>query len=81
MENHRIANREVANDVGISFGSCQAIISDVLDMRCVAGKICPEIVDVDQKQCRKDIAQKLLNEVSDNPELLKRCLLYTSRCV
>ncbi|XP_018337789.1 PREDICTED: putative uncharacterized protein FLJ37770 [Trachymyrmex septentrionalis] len=30
LENRRITIREVADDVGISFGSCQAIFSDVL---------------------------------------------------
>ena len=31
--------REVANDVGILFGSCQAIFTDVLGMKSVAAKI------------------------------------------
>ena len=39
LDNRRITNREVANDVGISFGSCQAIFTDVLDVKRVAAKI------------------------------------------
>ena len=35
LENRRITIREVADDVGISFGSCQAIFSDVLGMKRV----------------------------------------------
>ena len=32
LDNRRITIREVADDVGISFGSCQAIFTDVLGM-------------------------------------------------
>ena len=33
LNNGRIAIREVADDVGISFGSCQAIFTDILGMK------------------------------------------------
>jgi AraC-like DNA-binding protein len=33
LKNRQITIREVADDVGISFGSCQAIFSDVLGMK------------------------------------------------
>jgi len=71
LENRRITIREVADDVGISFGSCQAIFSDVLGMKRVAAKFVPKLLNFDQKQCRVDIAQELLNEVNNDPELLK----------
>ncbi|XP_018339114.1 PREDICTED: uncharacterized protein LOC108746691 [Trachymyrmex septentrionalis] len=71
LENHRITIREVADDVGISFGSCQAIFSDVLGMKHVAAKFVPKLLNFDQKQRRVDIAQELLNEVNNDPELLK----------
>ncbi|XP_029673845.1 protein GVQW3-like [Formica exsecta] len=74
MDNRRITIREVADDVGISFGSCQAIFSDVLGLRCVAAKFVPKLLNFDQKQCRMGIAQELLNEVNDDPELLKRVI-------
>ena len=32
LSNHRITIREIANDVGISFGLCQAMFMDVLGM-------------------------------------------------
>ena len=41
LDNRRITIREVADDVGISFGSCQAIFMDVLGVRvlkCAAGR-------------------------------------------
>ena len=46
----RITIREVADDVGISFGSCQAIFADVLGMKRRAEKIVPK--------CSKNFEQK-----------------------
>ncbi|XP_018353100.1 PREDICTED: putative uncharacterized protein FLJ37770 [Trachymyrmex septentrionalis] len=70
LENRRITIREVADDVGISFGSCQEIFSDVLSMKRVAAKFVPKLLNFDQKQRRVDIAQEL-NEINNDPDLLK----------
>jgi len=70
LENRRITIREVADDVGISFDSCQTIFSDVLGMKRVAAKFVPKLLNFDQKQRRVDIAQEL-NEVNNDPDLLK----------
>ena len=74
MDNRRITIREVADEVGISFGSCQAIFTDVLGMKRVAAKFVPKLLNFDQKQHRMNIAQELLNEVNDDPELIKRVI-------
>ena len=39
--NRRITIREIADDIGISFVSCQAIFTDVLGMKHVAANIVP----------------------------------------
>ena len=74
LANRRITIREVADDVGISIGSCHAIFTDVLGMRRVAAKIVPKLLNFDQKQRRMDTAQQLLNDVNDDPELLERVI-------
>ncbi|XP_025262232.1 protein GVQW3-like [Camponotus floridanus] len=74
MENRRIIIREVAEDVGISVGSCHAIFSGVLGMQRVAAKFVPKLLNFDQKQRRVDIAQELLNAVNDDPDLFKRVI-------
>lgn len=43
MNDRGITIREVADDVGISIGSCHEIFSYVLGMKRVAAKICSEI--------------------------------------
>ena len=50
LDYHRITIREVADDVGISFGFCQAIIMNVLGMKCPAAKIVPKLLNFKQKQ-------------------------------
>ena len=39
LDNRRITIREIADDVDISFGSCQAIFRDVLGMKRAVAKI------------------------------------------
>ena len=70
LDNRRIAIREVADDVGISFDSCQTIFTDVLDMKHSAAKIVPKLLNFEQKQHRMDIAQEMLTTFNDDPYLL-----------
>ena len=55
--NRRITIREVADNVGILFGSCQAIFTDILGMKPAAAKIVPKLLNFEQKQCQMDITQ------------------------
>ena len=72
LDNRRITIREVVKDVGISFGSCQAIFTDALGMKRAAVKIVPKLLNFDQKQRRMDIAQEMLTTF--NPDLLKKVI-------
>ena len=56
MNDRRITIREVANDVGISIGSCHEIFSNVLGMKRVAAKL----LTFEQKQRRMEVAQESL---------------------
>ena len=49
MDNRRITIREVADDVGISCSSCQAILTNVLDMKRASAKIFSKLLHVVQK--------------------------------
>ena len=71
LNNHRITIREVADDVGISFGSCQAIFTSVLGMKRAAAKIITKMLNFERKQRRMDIPQEMLTTFNDDPELLK----------
>ena len=72
MDNRRITIRDVADAIGISFGSCQAIFMEVLGIKCTAAKIIPKLQNFEQNQHRMDIAQKMLTTYNDNPDLAKK---------
>lgn len=74
MNDRRITIREVADDVGISVGSCHEIFSEVLRMKRVAAKFVPKLLNFEQKQRRMEVAQESLNEVNNDAELLKRLI-------
>ena len=74
MENRRITIREVAEDVGISVGSCHTIFSDILGLKRLAAKFLPNLLNFDKKTRRMTIAQEMLNDVNDDPDLLKKVI-------
>ena len=71
LDNRRIAIREIANDIGISFGSCQAIFTDVLGTKCTAAQIVSKLLNFEYKQRSMDIAQEMLTMFNDDPGLLE----------
>ena len=46
--NQRITITEVADDVAVSFGSCQAIFTHILGMKRAAAKVVPELLNFEQ---------------------------------
>ena len=50
------------------------IFIEDLGMKQVAVKFVPKLPNFDQKQHRKNIAQELLDYVSDEPNLLQRVI-------
>ena len=66
LDNRRITFREVADDVGISFTSCQAIFTYVLGKKRAGAKIVPKLLNFKQKQRRMDIAQQKGQKVVTN---------------
>ena len=74
LDNRRIAIREVADDVGISFGSCQVIFENVLGIQRAAAEIVPKLLHFEQKQRCMNIAQKMLTTCNDDPVLLKKVI-------
>lgn len=61
LENRRATIREIADDMGISFGSVQTILHDVLGMRRVSARLVPRMLNFYQKEQRKSIAKEMLS--------------------
>jgi histone-lysine N-methyltransferase SETMAR len=55
----RLTIREIAEEVNISVGSCQAIITEDLAMRRVAAKFVPRLLSDDQKSRRLEVCEEL----------------------
>ena len=68
LDNRRITIREVADNVGISFGSFQRIFTDILGMKRAAAKMVPKLLNFEQKQHRMDIAQEMLTTFNDDSD-------------
>ena len=58
LNNRRITIKQMADDVDISFGSCQAIFTNVLGMKYAAAKIASKLTLSTNKRCL-DIAQEI----------------------
>jgi hypothetical protein len=71
LQNRCLTIREIAKDVGISYGSCQAILTDKFNMHRVAAKFMPRVLTEDQKANRVNISQELLDRISVDENFLK----------
>jgi [histone H3]-lysine36 N-dimethyltransferase SETMAR len=69
--NRRLTIREMAEECHISFGSCQEILTEKLEMRRVAAKFVPRLMSEDQKAHRLEVCQELLEMASSDENFLK----------
>lgn len=74
FENRRYTIREVAEKVGLSYGSCESILTNALAMRRVAAKFVPKLLTFEQKLRRKTVAQEMLDLVADDSTLLQHII-------
>ena len=79
LNNHRNTIREVADDLGILFSSCQTIFANVLGMKRAAAMVVPKLLNFEQKQRGMDIAQEILTMFNDDPDLHKKVIIDDER--
>ena len=72
--NRRLHVREVANEVGISIGSCHQILTEKLHMRPISAEFVPRLLTDDQKENRVEISQELLANANVNENFLKNII-------
>jgi len=71
LQNRRLTIRETAEDEGISFRSCQEILTEKLNFHRVAAKFVPSVLTEDQKANSLNISQEFLERVSIDENFLK----------
>jgi len=69
--NRRLTVREIADDCGISVGSCDAILTDDLHMKRVCAKFVPRLLTDDQREQRQTIARDLFERSCIDVRFLK----------
>jgi histone-lysine N-methyltransferase SETMAR len=63
---------EVADTVGISYGVCQAILTENMNMRHIAAKFVPRLLSNDQKQRRVNMCLELREKANEDPTFISR---------
>jgi len=69
--NRRLIVREIVDDCGISVGSCDAILTDDLHMKCVCVKFVPCLLTDDQREQRQTIARDLFEHSCEDVQFHK----------
>ena len=69
--NRRLTVQEVADEAGISIGSCHQMFTEKLQMRHFSAKFVPRLLIEDQKENRVEISQELLANANGNENCLK----------
>ena len=59
--------RNIASEVGISFGAIQSILTDILLMSKVSKRWVPQMLADDQRRTQLDISRYLLSRYEDDP--------------
>lgn len=73
-EDRRQTIHDLCTSVGISYGSCQEILTENLGMRRVAAKFVPRLLSVDQKQRRVDVCSELRETSENDPTFISRVI-------
>ena len=67
MDDRRITIRYIAETMGISYGSVQSVLTDVLGMRKLLARWVPRMLTPDQKLTRLQISRQLLDRFQADP--------------
>ncbi|XP_018796792.1 PREDICTED: putative uncharacterized protein FLJ37770 [Bactrocera latifrons] len=62
LENRRLTIRDIADSLGISFGSARAILKDELGLRNVKSRLVPKTLNFFEKDRRVNICETMLSE-------------------
>jgi histone-lysine N-methyltransferase SETMAR len=65
---------DIADIVGVSYGSVQTILTSELNMQRVAAKFVPRLLTPEQKEHRVAVCQDLRERAADNPSLMFRII-------
>ena len=73
--NRRLSIREISEDLNISYGSVQNILSTDLNMRRVSAKFVPRVLTVEQKQQLLSISLELRDRAASDSSFLGNVIM------
>jgi len=73
-QDRRRTIQDIAEEVGICYGTCQQVLTEELGMHRVAAKFVPRILATDQKQQRVNVCTELRQLASDDETFLSRVI-------
>jgi len=73
-EDRRYTIDEISEATGVSWSSCQRILTVDLNMRRVAAKFVPRLLTQDQKNTRLTLCQELKNQIENDPNFLSKVI-------
>ena len=74
LEDRRQTIHDVCNRIGLSYGSCQRILADELNMRRIAAKFLPRLLNNDQRDQWVQVCTQLHEAVRHDPNFLSRVI-------
>jgi [histone H3]-lysine36 N-dimethyltransferase SETMAR len=70
----RLTIEAIAEETNISWSSIQEILTEDLNMKRIAAKWVPRLLNDDQKQKRLDVCRDLQNQIQSDPNFLKKVI-------
>jgi len=74
-EDHRYTIDEISEATGVSWSSCQQILTVDLNVRRVATKFVPRLLTQDQKNTRLTLSKELKNQIESDPNFLSKVIM------
>ena len=74
-EDRRYTIDEISEATGVSWSSCQRILTVDLNMRRIAAKFVPHLLTQDQKNTHLTLCQKLKNQIESDPNFLSKVIM------
>jgi len=76
LEDRRQTIHDVCNRVELSYGSCQRILADELNMKRIAAKFVPRPLNNEQRDRRVQVCTELQKAVNHDPNFLSRVITH-----
>ncbi|PNF41547.1 hypothetical protein B7P43_G12312 [Cryptotermes secundus] len=72
LQDRRLTIQDLCNTLGLSYGTCQRILSEELNMRRIAAKFVPRLLQNEQKQHHLEMFRELQQQLQENPNFLSK---------